>query len=309
MIDVAISTMWGIGRFPSLAGFFEAARAIGLTRFELNHAVTGSMLKGLRLNGYRIPSVHEPCPADPPVSELKRRNWFISAPEEENRQQGIDAVKRSIDLALGVGAEAIVVHPGQVDIDPALDRRVVDLFREGSFGTAEYLEARDAVIRARTAQAPVNLDSVRRSLKDLADYAGQRGLKLGLENRYHYFEIPSPDELGWLLEGSDSEIVGYWYDVGHAHTMDRLGFFAHTEWLPRFSSRMIGMHLHDVVGIDDHRAAGAGEVNWQAILPHLPARALRTCEFQNHNSPEQVAAGVQWLIDRGVIQRDGQGSS
>jgi sugar phosphate isomerase/epimerase len=61
------------------------------------------------------------------------------------------------------------------------------------------------------------------------------------------------------------------------------------------------VHLHDVVGIDDHRAAGTGNVNWDLVARYLPAGAMRTCEFQNNNSPEQVAAGVKWLIEKGCV--------
>jgi sugar phosphate isomerase/epimerase len=135
----------------------------------------------------------------------------------------------------------------------------------------------------------------------LAEYAGERAINLGLENRYHYFEIPSPDELGDLLELGFAN-VGFWYDVGHAETWDQLGFVPHEEWLRRFSSRIIGVHLHDVVGIDDHRAAGAGNVNWDMVARYLPAGAMRTCEFQNNNSPEQIAAGVQWLVEKGCVK-------
>ena len=126
-------------------------------------------------------------------------------------------------------------------------------------------------------------------------------MRLGLEVRYHYFEIPLPDELELFLNLGYDDIVGFWYDVGHAETLDQMGFIPHEEWLKRFASRMVGVHLHDVIGIDDHRAAGLGQVNWEMVARYLPANALRTCEFQNDNSPEQVAAGVKWLIEKHCV--------
>jgi sugar phosphate isomerase/epimerase len=297
--QVALSTMWGVKRFDTLAEFFKQGSALGFTRFELNHAINSAMLENI--NGYRIVSVHEPCPADVSVGELKKRNWLISAPNERDRREGINAVKRSIDLAQKFGAPAVIVHPGKVDIDTAVDDKLRDLYRQGKQATPEYARLKNQFVAARTAQARVNFSAVRHSMIELAEYAGERDVKLGLENRYHYFEIPSPDELCDLLElGFDN--VGFWYDVGHAETWDRLGFVKHEEWLRRFSSRMIGVHLHDIVGIEDHHAAGEGQIDWEMVRRYLPADALRTCEFQNNNSPEQVAAGVKWLVEKGCIR-------
>jgi sugar phosphate isomerase/epimerase len=292
--------MWGLKKFDTLAEFFKQGSALGFTRFELNHGVNSEMLKGL--NGYKIASVHEPCPADISIGELKKRNWLISAPDEDDRREGVKAVLRSVDLAQQLGAPIIIVHPGKIDVDAELDSQLRDLFRQGKRESSEYARLKNQLIAARAAQAPINMDSIRRSLIEIAEYAGARDIQLGLENRYHYFEVPLPDELEELLALGLAG-VGFWYDVGHAETLEQMGFFKHEEWLRRFGTRIIGAHLHDVVGIDDHHAAGLGQVDWDMVARHFPVKAYRTCEFQNFNSPEQVAAGVQWLIDKGLITR------
>jgi sugar phosphate isomerase/epimerase len=297
--DIALSTMWAVGRFPNLADFFTSGRQLGFTRFELNHAIDSAMLAGLTLDGL-ISGVHEPCPADISTAELSRRNWLISAPDEEDRQQGVLAMRRSIDLASTLGAPAVIVHPGRVDIDPALESDLVDLYKAGRFGQPEYLQAKAALMTARAAQARTNMQSVRRSLVELAGYAVQRGIRLGLENRFHYRDIPQPDEMEELLGLGLGDVVGYWHDIGHAQVLEHLGFAPHTEWLQRFAGRMVGIHLHDVVGATDHLPAGSGEVDWEMVSGYLPATALRTCEFHASASPQQVAAARAWLIDKGL---------
>jgi sugar phosphate isomerase/epimerase len=300
--DIALSTMWAVGQFPSLADFFEAGEKLGFARFELNHAVNSGMLEGLSLNG-AITSVHEPCPADISAAELKRRNWLISAPDEQDRRQGVLATRRSIDLAHELGAQAVIVHPGQVDIDPALESTLVGLHKAGKFDQPPYARAKERLATARAAQAETNMRSVRRSLIELAEYADQRSIRLGLENRFHYHEIPLPDELDELLDLGLGEAVGYWHDIGHAQVLEHLGFDTHEEWLRRFAGPqgcVIGVHLHDVVGLTDHLAAGLGQVDWDMVSSYLPAGALRTCEFQSFNSPQEVAAGLKWLIDRDI---------
>ncbi len=299
MADAALSSMWGIKKFDTLTEFFQQGSALGFTQFELNHAVNSTMLNGM--NGYRVVSVHEPCPADVSVSELKKRDWLVSSTNEANRREGVNAIKRSIDLAQKFGASLVIVHPGKVDIDTAIDNKMRDLFRQGKANTTEFRQLRDEFVAMRAAQAPLNMSAVRHSIIELAEYAGERNITLGLENRYHYFEIPLPDELENLLNLGFKN-VGFWYDVGHAETLDKLGFFPHQEWLRRFSAKIVGVHLHDVLGIDDHQAAGSGQVDWDMVARYVPANAHRTCEFQNFNSPDQVRAGAQWLVEKGLVK-------
>jgi sugar phosphate isomerase/epimerase len=296
---IALSTMWAVGQFPSLADFFEAGKKLGFARFELNHAINSAMLDGLSLNG-AITSIHEPCPADVSAAELKRRNWLISAPDEEDRRQGVLATRRSIDLAHELGVQVVIVHPGRVDIDPALESALVDLYKAGKSHQPEYAQAKERLAAARAVQAETNMQSVRRSLVELAEYAAQRGIRLGLENRFHYQEIPLTDELDELFDLGLGERVGYWHDIGHAQVLEHLGLNTHEKWLRRFADQMIGVHLHDVVGVTDHLAVGLGQVDWDMVTRYLPAGALRTCEFQPFNSPQQVAAGLKWLVDNEV---------
>ncbi len=303
MFDAALSTMWGIGQFENMADFFTAGSALGFTRFELNHGVNSAMLRSVRLNGHRITSVHEPCPADVSASVLKERTWLISAPDEGDRQAGVSAVRRSIDLARDLGARVVIVHPGRVDIDPDLEARVAQLFREGKSGGPEYAQAKERLMAARAAQAEINLRSVRRSLIELADYAAQQDIRLGLENRYNYHEIPLLDELDDLLNLGCGDVIGYWHDVGHAQALENMGFGAHEEWLRRFARHIVGAHLHDIVGLYDHLAAGLGRMDWDMIARYLPDDALRTCEFRNTSLPQQIADGLVRLTEKGLVGR------
>ena len=300
--EIALSTMWAIGQFPSLEQFFEAGNRLGFARFELNHGIDSAMLAGQALAG-KITAVHEPCPADISLAELRRRDWLISSLDEENRRKGVEATRRSIDLAHELGAGAVVVHPGRVDIDPALEFALVDLYKAGKQHLPEYSVARERLLAARAAQAAANMQSVRRSLSELAEHAARLGVRLGLENRFHIYEIPLPDELEELLEPGFGDTVGYWHDTGHAQVLEHLGLHQHEEWLRRFAGPegcLVGVHLHDVVGLQDHVAAGLGQVDWDMMAGYLPAGALRTCEFKPSNSPQQVAAGLKWLVDRKV---------
>ncbi|HKZ50465.1 MAG TPA: hypothetical protein VJ256_01720, partial [Dehalococcoidia bacterium] len=63
-----------------------------------------------------------------------------------------------------------------------------------------------------------------------------------------------------------------------------------------------GCHLHDVAGLGDHRAPGQGSVDWRYIAEGLPPEALRVLEINSRATPEEVAAAVPFLREKGVLR-------
>ena len=301
-IAASLSTMWAKKNFPKLSDFFDGARRLGFSRIELNHQIDSAMLAGIDLNRYQFSSVHEPCPSDTSTDELKKRDWLISSPDEDNRKRGVDSIKRSIDLAHQLRASVIVVHCGMVSSDLSTEKELRKLFDSGKTETDKYREHKENLIEQRAGLIGPCYESVRKSLQELLDYAALFRIRLGLENRYHYFDIPNPDEMGDLLALAGPDQLGFIYDVGHAQALDRLGFYPYEEWLQRYASRIIEVHLHDVVGVVDHHAPGLGEVDFDMVASYLPEDAIRTFELQATNSPEQVKAGLKYLVERGCVK-------
>ncbi len=300
--EASLSTMWANMKSPTLDEFFLAAQQLGFARVELNHQINSAMLKGIELDHHQFSSIHEPCPADISVDTLKERDWLISAQDDENRRQGVSAIKRSIDLARSLSARFVVVHAGNIFLDRTLENRMRALYGAGQGQSEEYLEIKEGLKSTREDTAVTRFEAVKKSIKELVEYASGCDICLGLENRYHYMEFPSPDELGFLLEMAGPEQLGFVFDVGHALALDRLGFYPHEEWLQRYSDRIVGVHLHDVIGIADHYAPGLGEVDFDELAAYLPANAFRTCEFQVVNTSEQVKAGLKFLAEHGCIK-------
>jgi sugar phosphate isomerase/epimerase len=297
-INAALSTMWGIGRFDNLNDFFRQGTEMGFSMFELNHKVTSQMLAEVEIKNWTIPVIHEPCPADINAQTLKDRDWLISSLDEANRIEGVRMIQRSIDLAHNLGSQAVVIHCGHIPGLREVEDALWALFRAGKSETLEYRVMRDGLLQSRTDKIPPILEAVQNSLAELVEYARPSGVRLGLENRYHISDFPGLDEMDTLLNLFHEKSVGYWYDVGHAHTLDRLGFYPHEAWLQKFGSRIMGVHFHDVKGLDDHFAPGLGEVNWDLVAPYLPKGIQHTLEVQNFNSPQHIKAGMQFLINK-----------
>ncbi len=301
--DISLSTMWAMKNPPALEDFFRSVRGMGIKAVELNHQVSSGMLAGIDLARYRISSIHEPCPAETPVDVLKARDWMISATGEANREQGVLAVKHSIDLAHLLGVKALVVHAGNVRAEWPAEKELYRLYRCGKKDTNEYLELKSQLVEQRASMAGPRLEAVMKSLLELLEYAAPLGVRLGLENRYHYMDIPILDEMEILLSLASPDHIGFWYDAGHAHTLDRLGFFAHEDWLARYAGRIIGVHLHDAKGIDDHGAPGEGEIDFNRISQYLPDDAIHTLELKGDITAEQLLNSLQYLSQKGCIRR------
>jgi sugar phosphate isomerase/epimerase len=210
-------------------------------------------------------------------------------------------VKDTITLAQRFKAPVVILHMGKVAIDPSLERRLRDLYNQGRKDSQEYEDTRQRLVEARARMQAQNLAAAARSLEELGRFAQAAGIRLGLENRYYYYEIPNLEEMSALLTSSDPTAVFYWHDAGHAQNLENLGFTRHEEWLKAFAPRMVGVHLHDIVGLKDHQVAGKGEINWPMVASHLPAEAIRTCEFDWPHSEEEIVDGVEYLRQVGCL--------
>lgn len=291
----SLSTMWIQHRFDNLSDFFAAGKAMGFERFELGHVIRPEMLRAVQPGQQTISSIHAPCPANPGPWD------YLASLDERKRKQAVRQVKETIALAQKLRAPVVVLHMGKAAIAPSLEKRLRELYNEGQRDTQEYEDTKRRLMQARARVQARNLTAAARSLEEISKYARAVGVKLGLENRYYYREVPSIGEMGALLSSSDPTLVFYWHDTGHAQNLDNLGFTRHEEWLKAFASRMVGVHLHDIVGLKDHQVAGRGEMDWSMIAPYLPTQAIRICEFDWPYSEEEILAGVEYLRQMGCL--------
>ncbi|HPX95417.1 MAG TPA: HAD-IA family hydrolase [Brevefilum fermentans] len=303
LYDAALSTMWGVGQPGSFNQTFIDGRKAGFARFELNHRVTTELIEQFDHDQFYIASVHEPCPTTMSYEDRKQMDITISNLEESKRVQAVDDIKRSIDTAIKLGSRLVVIHPGAITCDRWRDDRLRVLFRQGHRHTSEYQALLADVIAHRETLVHPHLEQALISMQEIVRFSTGSGINLGLENRYRYYDIPLLDEMEQLLAICDANWYGFQYDVGHAHTLDVLGLVPHFEWLERFSSRMVGVHFHDVIGITDHQVPGQGDVDFTAISRYIPDSAQITLEIGPKASLTDLAEGLQRLVNHDCIKR------
>lgn len=303
LFDAALSTMWGIDQSIPFNDTFYQARLAGFGRFELNHKVVPALFEQWDKDRFYISTVHDPCPAVYTVDDIKVNDYQVSSLEEDRRIKGVDIIKRSIDLAYHLGSKSVVIHPGMIMGDRSRDRRLRELYKQGLKNTREYEQLKNELITHRAQVAGPHLDQVLKSIQEVIDFSRSCGLKIGLENRYRYYDIPIPGEMEKLLNLCEESWFGFQYDTGHAQTLSALGLCDHEDWLRWFGHRIVGTHLHDVKGITDHQQPGTGDVDFRMVARYLPVTACRTLEVEPGLSIEQLRQGMEFLVSAGCVER------
>jgi sugar phosphate isomerase/epimerase len=177
------------------------------------------------------------------------------------------------------------------------------LFREGQKGTPDYDGLRATLMEDRLKRGKPHLAQLLTSLEELIDFSSGYQLRLGFENRFHYYELPIVEEMSVILETFQQPWVGWQFDIGHLKVHDTLGLTSFDQWLQTFGERIVGVHLHDVVGISDHRPPGTGEVDFDLVNKYLPKAAYRTLEVDNRYTSEQIITSLNFLKFAGCIQQ------
>jgi sugar phosphate isomerase/epimerase len=297
---LALSTMWMQHRHKTVQDFMEAGRSLGFRAFEFSYVVTPSVLNGLSGNTHGVTSLHYPAPAILHPALGKAADTLLTSLDDEAREWAVARGRLTLDTAQALGAQAVVLHLGAVEMDGSLEWVLRQRYLAGQSGTAIYEQARTHLWQERENAKKRYLDAARRSLGELASYAAHAGIRLGIETRYSICEIPSLEELGQLLSEFADPVVGYWHDAGHAQTLANLGFWSPLDWLDMAGERIVGTHLHDCLGLRDHLIPGMGMVDFALLAGRLPKDCLRVCELDWYFTEEEIKTGVEVLHRYGL---------
>lgn len=302
---LGISTCWWDGKNIKGDEIPSQALEMGFQSLELDYRITPQMLSRLRSalkNVITVSSVHNvfPCPVKGGICGSSTADPFLlSSRDREERAQAVRLALRTIEQACDLEAPAVVVHLGQVDMeDPTAELQ--ELFHRGEPWSPEAQERISQLQSLRTSLRQPNLDAVLFSLDKIHKEAEKRGIFLGIENRLRFHEIPNLWEIGFLLKSFQGGRLCYWHDVGHAIIQEKLGILRQEELLEEYASQMAGIHLHDVVELQDHHAPGKGDVNFQKIVPHLAPGVIRVVEVSSSAHIKEMGEALRVLHRAGL---------
>lgn len=170
-------------------------------------------------------------------SDGVEKSWI--SPLEHQRLAGMELVRNRIDFAYNLGSDTVVMH---------------------------IFEPQDEAARPRF------WEQARKSLDALQPYAGQRGVRLALENLVQKRLGAEPPfdtgdaiynfaTISRLFDLYSPDYLGLCYDSGHAHIgSDQI------EAVALLRERLMALHLHDNDGVgDQHKLPFSGGIGWDRV--------------------------------------------
>ncbi len=295
---IAFSTCWNSERHTAGdAMLHEIQVTLGFDLIELGHGIRISLMPGIQkmfdAGKVRFSSLHNFCPLPVEVMVASPDCYKFSAVSPEERERAIKQTFQTIDFAERLNAPFVVLHLGQVNMRPITDP-LIGLAKGGEYLSRKYVKLKVKAVQKRERIAPNYLQRVKDCLRHIVDYAASKNIKLGLESRRGYEEIPTERELPSLLEEMNSSRLGYWHDFGHSQIKENLRFLDHAEWLGAIASRAFGCHVQDCIWpAQDHQPPFTGDVDLEKLVPLLPANCLFVWEMHPHKTADQIRRSVQ----------------
>jgi sugar phosphate isomerase/epimerase len=293
---IGLSTSWN-GPGPNAERLIDEHRSLGFRRLEAYQHFNPEGLRALaeeaRRREVEIGSLHAPCPIAVPVGD------GLASTHSDERQRSVDAHKRTVDAAAEYGARAIVVHLGNTGVMSRQRALFETIARSGRL-SEEHLKLRHTAWQEREASKRPHLDAALESIRAIGQHALGTGVKVGVECRDNYIEIPSLDEYAEVLGACDGLPVGYWHDAGHGAKLEYLGFLEHEDFLRRWGDRIVGMHIHDTLDGRDHQAPGQGTTDFAMLARYLKPDTIRTMELHRTATATQITQALDILEPLGV---------
>lgn len=301
-----LSTSWKSDHCKSGEALLQLIEATGIRWLELEYRITLEMFQqmkeALRNGFFSVLSIHNyfPHPEILPIERASGDAFYLSSPDLEERKLAIKYSTRSIQLAHELGARAVVFHLGKVDVENEAEKWF-NLFDSEKLKTPEGKKFVNSQLKLRQTKSDKNLDAVFFSLEELNSVAIKLNVMIGIENRYYWNNIPSFEEIGIILQEFEGGNIGYWHDCGHAQTSENFGMATHEQFLQHYGDQLVGIHLHDCNGYQDHIAPGKGEIDFTMIKKYLPENSIKILEVHDQVTLTELKAGIDYLENKEIV--------
>ena len=300
---LALSTSWQSGGSATAEEMLAALKNFDISGIELSYRISeeffNKMKSPLKYSGLKVVSVHNYFPIPSIRSDSKGSGdlFLLSSCDKEERQNAIRFTIQSIEHAGEMGAMAVILHCGIVE----MNHEMQVLYQYANSNRLASEEAQIFIrnkLKERDRRKPQHMDSLLSSLDRLVPVAEKQGVLLGLENRYHYHELPGLDDFRLIFDAFQGAPIGYWHDTGHAHANETLRFIGKNALLQNYADNLIGVHLHDAIGLDDHVPPGSGEIDFTALKPFLKTDTIKVIELKPGIPVSEVSEGIRFVREK-----------
>ncbi len=279
--------------------------SLGFERVELGHGIRLSLMEGIQRRfdkgGFTISSLHNFCPLPIEITRAAPDCYQFSSADPRERERAVRFTLQTIDFAERFGAKFVVLHLGRTPLDDYTEK-LVRMAEVGLQHSRAYVREKLECVRKREDKAGPYLQRSIECLTRIVEHAKGKDVRLAIESRHSYEEIPNEREMAAVLNQFNIPEVGYWHDFGHVQVKHNLGFLDHREWLAEAAPRLIGCHLHDTKWPGrDHLAPFMGDINYDELIPLLPKDALFVFEMSPRRTREEIIeAREKWIPKYGA---------
>ncbi len=302
---LAFSTCWNNSRHIDGESMIEEIVDLGFSNIELSHGMSVTKLPGIKKAYERglftCSGVHNyfPSPVEVMIDAPDAYEFTSHRPFE--RQRAMELTMRTLEVAADFQAKYLVLHMGSV---PLSSRRwtkpLTAAVTDGRQRELSYIKEKIAFVKKREKVAPLYFHRAIESLTKLAERAQELGVKLAIESRSRFEDMPTEREMLRLQEQfADHPWVGYWHDFGHVQLKHNLGLLDHVDWLSHVSKYLIGGHVHDVQWpARDHRTPFSGTLDYPSLLKFFPAGCPLIWELSPTREAEEIRLALsRWKRD------------
>ncbi|UCB45072.1 MAG: sugar phosphate isomerase/epimerase [Spirochaetota bacterium] len=291
-MSFSFSTSWtdnSIERLHSVLPFIDAIEASSRGDSSYFMQIQEMALDG-RLRASSVHAVAGPHKTETDVSYTRHFASFDTPLQEKD----IEDVLLTAEWSLTLGSKAVVIHAGRIADEKLRNLYLLYKNKVIHHGLTPELEDMRSELITMRARYRDHIDPVTHALERLLKAFPD--VLFCFETRLHYYEIPLPDEADELFKRLPYPNLGYWHDIGHTYTLDRLGLVPMTEWQQRFKERCIGVHIHDIDHLlNDHYPPGFGSLDLKPVLRQFHSDTLFTLEINRRHTEDEVIQGIESL--------------
>jgi sugar phosphate isomerase/epimerase len=295
----ALSTSCFGARLKTIEDQAFAAVAMGFRRVELGILEAPVKLNGFedshRETGVTVASVVLGC-LDPRTAHIS--GTMLGSLVEDNREMAINSLRRHIKLAQRFSCSTVLVRGCEVE-DKHLREEAEKLtarFLRGERSDEFKESVRELVGRVHK-KSQRQIDHLCRSLFTLLTELPQT--RIAIEPGNSFLDLLNFEAVEWVLSDLGKHGLGYWHDTGRIHLRELSGLPTQGQWLDRYASRMIGIHLQDAAEGTAEMPPGSGEVDFRLVRDFVGSNTERVLEINPRHGRAEILAAVQFLLDRG----------
>ena len=269
----ALSTNWCNRRIDSGEEIADVAASLGFDALELGFHTTLEQVRGFRsrLDSMPVGSIHAFCPVPISAPQGYPELYQLACFDEAARAIARVHVRKNIEFAADMGADAVVLHAGRVMCRGFLRR----------------WDMKRRVKRGRRL-----VDVFKRELETLLPHLEKNNVTLGLENLPYLEGFPAE----WELANVCGDWVKPWLDTGHDFVrMVNAWKGGGAAAQAGEAAQPVGLHINDSVGGDDHLPPGEGRVDFAVLKPI--AEKARHLVFEPNAGvlADQLASGLAFI--------------